>query len=131
MISEPVTLEQKIAAKALELVNKMRATGDSPSPAETEYRSHIEGLPAMLRTCGLSRTLAFLKARNETPKKIAAHLEEQFQYSGILDPAKELQKQLAQCSLREYRAYARVALMVALWHKRIAQARLRPKEEKK
>ena len=124
-----MTLEQKIASKALELIQSVRSPDNEPSPKETEYRSHTEGLPALLRSCGLSRTLAFLKARSEVQKLIAAHLETQLRNTGILDEKKDLQQQLANCSLREYRAYARLTMLISLWQKRIAQARLRRKEK--
>jgi CRISPR type III-B/RAMP module-associated protein Cmr5 len=125
MTPEAQTLEQKIAVKALELVGGLRESGDAPSSAETEYRSQVEGLPAMLRSCGLARTLAFLKARGDAQKRIASHLEDQFRHSGIIGAESDLQKQLTRCSLGEYRVYARLALLVAIWHKRIAQAQLR------
>ena len=123
-----MTLEQKIAAKALELIRSVRSP-ENASPEEIEYRSHTEGLPALLRSCGLSRTLAFLKARKGVQEKIASHLELQFRNTGILGDKKDLQQALANCSLREYRAYARLTTLIALWQKRVAQAYLRRKEK--
>lgn len=124
-----MTLEQKIALKAMNLINSVRSENKDPSPNEIEYRSHTEGLPALIRSCGLSRTLAFLRARTEMQRLIASHIEIQLRNAGVLDANKDLQKQLAECSLAEYRLYARVALMIALWQKRVAQARLRRKEK--
>ena len=124
-----MTLEQKIAKMALEQVLTQRSPDEKPSLPETEYRSNTEGLPALIRSCGLSRTLAFLKARSETQKLIAHHLENQFRNTGILRGDQDLQQQLAACSLREYRAYVRLAMMIALWQKRVAQAKLRRKEK--
>lgn len=124
-----MTLEQKIAGKALELVDSVRSPDKEPSDKEIEYRSHTEGLPALLRSCGLSRTLAFLKARSEVQKLIAAHLEAQLRNTGVLDDKKDLQRKLADCSLSEYRAYAKLTMLIVLWQKRVAQARLRRKEK--
>jgi CRISPR type III-B/RAMP module-associated protein Cmr5 len=123
-----MTLEQKIAAKALELIGSVRSPDKVPSPEESEYRSHSEGLPGLLRSCGLSRTLAFLRARSKVQQQIASHLEMQFRNSGILDEKKDLQQHLASCSLREYRAYSSLTMLIALWQKRVAQACLRRKE---
>lgn len=126
-----MTLEQKIAAKALELVKSMRSPDDDPSDSEIEYRSRTEGLPALLRSCGLPRTLAFLKARGGVQELIASHLEAQLHNTGILDDKKDLQQQLADCYMPEYRAYAKLTMLIALWQKRVAQARLRPKPKEK
>jgi len=126
-----MTLEQKVAAKALELITTVRSAGNEPSLSETEYRAHTEGLPALLRSCGLSRTLAFLNARNETQKLIASHLEIQLRNTCMLDAKTGLQQYVAECSLPEYRVCSKLTMLIALWQKRIAQARLRPKPKEK
>jgi len=124
-----MTIEQRIAATALKLIESVRSAGDEPSTEEIEYRSHTEGLPALLRSCGLSRTLVFLKARKGTQEQIARHLEEQLRNTGILGEKADIQAKLSSCSLEEYRVCSRLTMVIALWQKRVAQARLRRKEK--
>jgi CRISPR type III-B/RAMP module-associated protein Cmr5 len=130
-----MTIDQKIAAKALQLVGPIRQ-GDQPLPSETEYRSICEGLPVLLRVAGADRALAFLRARkgkDETMPTaegmVADHLQQQFQNLGLLDGSSraDLQKLFAEAPLSQHRVYARLAMTAALWHKRVAQARLRQK----
>jgi CRISPR/Cas system CMR-associated protein Cmr5 small subunit len=117
-------LERQISQKAIELV-KAQSTSHA-----AEYRSFCERLPTLLRTAGLAQTLAFLRAKGgRTHGDVYQHMQEQFVNldlpagDGLLDmvvsPA---------TGTPQYRFYSQVALRIAFWHKRLAQALLKGAE---
>jgi CRISPR/Cas system CMR-associated protein Cmr5 small subunit len=105
-------LERQISGLALELVKTKQASGGS------EYRSFCEGFPTLLRSAGLAQTLAFLKAKGGCPHgDVYSHLEKHFEglLATVTDP---------RTLTPQYRLYSQLALRMAFWHKRLAQALL-------
>ena len=109
-------IERQISNLALQLV-KQRPTA--------EYRTFCEGFPTLLRTAGLAQTVAFLRAKGGSPHgDLYAHLNEHFaklnllaDKQGLLDLVVDSRTETSQ-----YRLYSQIALRVAYWHKRLAQA---------
>ena len=109
-----MTIERKIAGKARELV----------SGQEAGYRSLCESLPILLRTAGLAQTAAFLKAKSADHKKIYEHLEMQLKELGLLHGGQTLIAKSTDPALTtpQYRMLLEMTMLVAFWHKRMAQA---------
>jgi CRISPR type III-B/RAMP module-associated protein Cmr5 len=115
-------LERQISTLALALVK------DKRGPKAGEYRSFCEGFPTLLRTAGLAQTLAFLRAKGGSPcgdvyEHLCAHfegLELTSADGGLLETVIDTQR----TQTSQYRFYSQVALRVAYWHKRLAQALL-------
>lgn len=126
-----MSLENKIATTAQRLVSEEQETSADHS-AETRYRSLCEGFPIMLRTFGLAQTLAYLRPndtqrqdkRNEH-KRLYDDLKLQFSELGLINNGQELSSIVTSLDLRNYRFYSQLALRIAFWHKRLAQALLR------
>ena len=126
-----MNLENIIATQAQQLVSEEQEHS-ADHPAETKYRSLCEGFPIMLRTFGLAQTLAFLRPNDtQKPEKRKEHgrlyddLELQFTQLGLITPGQELSSVVTSLDLRRYRLYSQLALRIAFWHKRLAQALLR------
>ncbi len=111
-----MSIERTIAAKARELV----------STQQSEYRSACESLPMLLRTAGLAQTAAFLKGKSETQKTLYNHLEVQIRALGLLKPEETLIAKSTDPALAmpQYRLLVEITMLVAFWHKRMAQALL-------
>lgn len=127
-----MTIERQIAGKAKDLVDRQKE-GAADHPNETAYRSLCESFPALLRGAGLARAAAFLKAKSKSSAeygKLYDHLEDQFRNLGLLRGVFSEQVADPGLSLADYRLYSEVSMLVALWHKRLAQAKLRKKGEK-
>jgi CRISPR/Cas system CMR-associated protein Cmr5 small subunit len=110
-----MTIERKIAGKARELVSGQTA----------DYRSLCESLPALLRTAGLAQTTAFLKGKSaEENKELYRHLEIQVRALGLLGPDETLLAKSADAGLAmpQYRMLLELTMLIAFWHKRMAQA---------
>lgn len=118
----PLTIEQQVSKKALEFVTQLRA---NPPETRKEYLNACQSLPALIRSSGLARALAFLRARTDVQKLLAGHIEAQFQNLGLLDSSSGLQSLLADSTLSQHRVHVRMAMLIALWHKRISQALLK------
>jgi len=115
-------IERQISRLALELVSSQKGAGSM------EYRSFCEGLPALLRTAGLAQTSAFLldfKA-GSAQRNLYTHLEDHFRALNFIAADDSLLDVVASrdTATAQYRFYSRMALRVAQWHKRIAQALL-------
>ncbi len=126
-----MTLERKIAGEARDLVQSQKQEGDTEHKKETSYRSACESLPILLRTAGLAQTAAFLKAKQDL-ETIVGHLEKQLRNLGFLGGAETLLAKStdSRLSTPQYRLLLEMAMLVAFWHKRMAQALLRKKGEK-
>ena len=128
-------IDGQIAGTARDLVKKQVATG-SAHQEESAYRSLCEGLPILLRIAGLARTIAFLDAKGGEHAAMLEHMRIQLQGVGIYTDAKAESLNLAewvtakQRTAAEYRHVSTIALRVAFWHKRLAQALLRKKGDK-
>lgn len=126
-----MTMERKIAGKARELVEG-RKQDDVKHEKETSYRSHCESLPVLLRTAGLAQTAAFLKAKSEEQQALYGHLETQMKSLGLLEAGETLIAKSTDPALPtpQYRMLLEMTMLVAFWHKRMAQALLRKAGEK-
>jgi CRISPR type III-B/RAMP module-associated protein Cmr5 len=126
-----MTIERKIAGKARELVGRERET-NAAHPKETSYRSLCESFPILLRGAGLAQTVSYLKAKSKKEEYGALHdhLEQQFRGLGLLEKG-ALSEKVADPGMShgDYRLYSQIAMQAALWHKRLAQALLRKKDE--
>lgn len=121
------TLECQIAAKASTLIQ-----GQAGKNKETEYRSLCEEMPAMLRSAGLAQSLAFLRSKKEPHSTIYNHLEQHFRELKFLDTNQELLAHVLdpeKLSTVGYRTYTRLAHRIVYWHRRLAQALLKRREE--
>ena len=108
-----MTIERRIAGKARELV----------SSQEGGYRSLCESLPILLRSAGLAQTAAFLKAKSADHKKIYEHLEMQLKDLGLLGGQTLIAKSTdPTLTTPQYRMLLEMTMLVAFWHKRMAQA---------
>jgi len=127
-----MSLERKIAGKARDLVQAQAEPNDSKHESETSYRSYCEGLPILLRTSGLAQTAAFLKGKQDEHNKVYQHLETQLKNLGFLTGDETLIAKTTDPTLTmpQYRLLFEMAMLVAFWHKRMAQALLRKKEAK-
>ena len=126
-----MTIERRIAGRARELVGQQRET-DATHVKETAYRSLCEGFPILLRSAGLAQTVAYLRAKSKGEYgALHDHLEQQFRGLGLLEKG-ALSEKVADPGLSQgdYRLYSEIAMQAALWHKRLAQALLRKKDEK-
>lgn len=130
-------IDGSIAGMARDLVGKQQQPG-SEHKEETAYRSLCEGLPVLLRTAGLARTVMFLAAKERSGaeyKAVLDHMQRQLKEAGIYSNAKEASLDLPvwatskQRKTAEYRHVSTLAFRVAYWHKRLAQALLRKKGE--
>jgi CRISPR type III-B/RAMP module-associated protein Cmr5 len=121
-----MSLEAKIAGKAKELVAAC-IESNKEHPKETAYRALCESFPILLRTCGLANTLGYLDAKSgengdDEYATLRAHLRQQLAQLGFsADPGG--------LATADYMLYSRLALRIAMWHKRLAQALLRKKDE--
>lgn len=124
-----MSLEQKIAGAARDLVQSEAQPGNAKHESETAYRACCEGLPILLRAAGLAQTAAFLKAKEG---RIYQHMETQLRNLGFLTGDETLIAKTTDPSLTmpQYRLLFEMAMLVAFWHKRMAQALLRKKEAK-
>jgi CRISPR/Cas system CMR-associated protein Cmr5 small subunit len=122
-----MSLERNIAGAARDLVQSQAQPNDPKHESETAYRSFCEGLPILLRAAGLAQTAAFLKGKED---KIYEHLETQLKNLGFLTGDETLIAKTTDPALTmpQYRLLFEMAMLVAFWHKRMAQALLRKKE---
>ncbi len=127
-----MSLEQQIAGKARDLVQAQRQENDEKHEKETSYRALCESLPILLRTAGLAQTAAFLKAKQEEHKRVHDHIEAHLKQLGFVDSDETLIVKVTDPELNsvQYRLLFEMAMTVANWHKRMAQALLRKKGEK-
>ncbi|MER3403865.1 MAG: type III-B CRISPR module-associated protein Cmr5 [Chloroflexota bacterium] len=118
------SLEQQRAAQAASDIREAKQRSDSG-----EYRSLVEGLPAMIQANGLGQTCAYLLSRAEGNDKsveclLYGHLERwvqrqipQLQQGGLLAA-------LTNADVGTYRRAQVEALAYLQWLKRFAQAEL-------
>ena len=127
-----MTLERRVASKARELVlEQKQQTKDHKD--ETKYRSVCEGLPILLRNSGLLQAVSFLEAKRGGDKAVGSvygDLETQLKELGFLGST-GLTAKVADSKLTtpQYRFLSEMAMLVAFWHKRMAQALLRQAEK--
>lgn len=125
-------IENRIAGTARVLVHA-QLQSDTEHKEESAYRSLCEGLPALLRTAGLARTVTFLAAKSDSASEHAAvlqHLDKQLRELGILADAKTALVTWVTSNERktsEYRHVSTLTFRIVYWHKRLAQALLRKK----
>jgi hypothetical protein len=108
----PVSLERRIAAKARGLITE-------PLRADKEYKSNCEGLPILLRTAGLARAAVFLESKQ---RQVYEHLEAHLQNLQLLGGSLSQRCTDPRLSLSEYRVLSEMALLAAVWQKRMIQA---------
>lgn len=127
-----MTIERRIAGKARELVSSQEEKNDPKHESETSYRSLCESLPVLLRTAGLAQTVAFLKAKSTHHKTVYAHLDTQVKELGLLGAGETLVSKSTdpKLTMPQYRMLVEITMLVAFWHKRMAQALLRKSGEK-
>ncbi len=125
------SLEQQRAAQAAKDICEAKAKG---RPDSSEYRSLVEGLPAMILANGLGQTCAYLLSRAEGDQHkvellLYCHLEQwvksqipQLQQGGLLAA-------LTNADVGTYRRAQVEALAYLQWLKRFAQAEL-PRSER-
>ena len=126
-----MTMERRIAGKARALVSQRKDT-DAEHKKETAYRALCESFPMLLRSAGLAQAVAFLKAKKQ-PEYVALYDDVQQQFEGLqVAGSGNLAEAVTgpQLSLADYRLYSEIAMQIALWHKRLAQATLRQKEKR-
>lgn len=129
-------IDRNIAVLARELVGKQVET-TTAHEQESKYRSLCEGLPILLRTAGLTRTVTFLDAKKKSAEYAAVlrHLQEQLESAGVYSDARERTLELSrfvvskELTTEAYCHVSRLAFRVAYWHKRLSQALLRRKDE--
>ena len=111
-----MSIERTIAGKARDLVSTQQA----------EYRSACESLPMLLRTAGLAQTAAFLKGKSAAQKTLYEHLEMQIRELGLLKGNETLIAKSTDPALAmpQYRLLVEMTMLIAFWHKRMAQALL-------
>ena len=128
-----MSMERQIAGTARDLVTSQKQEGDEKHEKESGYRALCESFPILLRSAGLAQTLSYLRAKKQGEYgELYGHLERQFRDLEFL--GKEALSEKAadpRLSTADYRLYSEVAMQVALWHKRLAQALLRQREAKK
>jgi CRISPR type III-B/RAMP module-associated protein Cmr5 len=131
-------IDGAIAGMARDLVRKQSQPTSPEHREETAYRSLCEGLPVLLRTAGLTRTVSFLAAKKKSGGEYAAlleHMQEQLREAGVYSDLKKPVLDLPvwvtskERGTAEYRQVSTLAFRVAYWHKRLAQALLRKKDE--
>ena len=129
-------IDRDVAVMARGLVKAQQQSGEKYEQ-ETAYRSLCEGLPILLRTAGLTRAVTFLDAKRKKEKShlvMLQHLEQQLEGIGIFSDSKTRKLHLSEfvvskeLTMDAYCHASRMAFRVAYWHKRLAQALLRPKE---
>ena len=136
-----MNLDRGIASLARVLVDDQRQ--ETPEhEGESDYRSLCESLPILLRTAGLTRTVTFLHAKKQTDKSgqsnkqgaLLDHLQQQLRAMGVYSDRGERTLDLPRLatsrdlSTPQYRHISSLAFRAAYWHKRLAQALLRPRE---
>jgi len=131
-----MTIERRIAGRAKDLVgNQVESTKEHKQ--ESAYRSLCEGFPILLRSAGLAQAVSYLRAKSKDEYDgygaLYGHLQEQFRNLEFLGAKEELSEKAADPGLSQagYRLYSEIAMQAALWHKRMAQALLRPKKDEK
>jgi len=134
------SIERTIAGKAKELVEQRKEETERHEN-ESEYRALCESFPILLRSAGLAQSVAFLRAKGAENRKakeknsyahLYDHLQQQFRNLQFLSGAEALSERAAspQLAASEYRLYTEIAMRIALWHKRMAQAMLRQRKAK-
>jgi CRISPR/Cas system CMR-associated protein Cmr5 small subunit len=118
-----MNLDARIATKARVLVEaRKQPADDKEHKEETSYRAWCEGFPVFLRTCGLLNTLAFFAQKDDERKLLCGNVQEQLRELGY-------NARIEALGLADYMLYSRVAMRIAIWHKRLAQALLRKVEK--
>jgi CRISPR/Cas system CMR-associated protein Cmr5 small subunit len=97
-----------------------------PVPQRPKYRSMVFGLPALLRSAGLSQALHFIASRPDDGQKVLlGHLAEQLAKArggGAAWRADDLLKKVREAGTEEYLLLTREALLVSAWYRRIVQS---------
>ncbi len=122
-----MTLEQRIAIHARALVLDERdPPGDPEHKSESAFRAFAEGFPSLLLQCGLLQTAAFLDAgRQREHERMRDHVRKHFQDLGLLPDAETLAGKVGNLDAAGYRKWMELAVRIAVWEKRLAQAVLR------
>lgn len=129
-----MTIQRRIAGKAKDLVG-VRVESTKEHKQESAYRSLCESFPILLRSAGLAQAVSYLRVRAKSKDEygvLYGHLQEQFRNLEFLGAKEELSEKAADPGLSQagYRLYSEIAMQAALWHKRMAQALLRKKDDK-
>jgi CRISPR type III-B/RAMP module-associated protein Cmr5 len=111
----PTTLDQKRAAKALELV---QAEGTSPL-----YRSKAQELPALIAINGLLATMFHL--RDKSPA-LRGHISQWLYEQKVVDSGADIEQSLTSSQAISYRRATLEALAFSSWLKRWSNAYQKP-----
>jgi CRISPR-associated protein Cmr5 len=115
------TRDQQYATLAFEKVNAFQ-TATTDEAKQKKYGSMAHKLPVLIRTAGLSQSLAFLDARgSEEQQQLLQHLAETI---GATNSATLLSRVRA-AELGEYMRLTHDAQTALLWFKRFAQSVLK------
>jgi CRISPR-associated protein Cmr5 len=125
-LSQQQTIEQQRAAKAWELVNRVKQKAPKD---QKDYDSWVKKVPVLIFTNGLGQTAAFLKSKKDEEKQLLyAHLSEwltsQVAWSPQAQQRADLIDRLIHESSQNYRRATVEALAFLNWLKRFADALL-------
>jgi len=128
-LSRQQTIEQQRAAKAWELVNRVKQEARSPQE-QKEYNSWVKKVPVLILTNGLGQTIAFLKSKESDQEKkllyehLSAWLMGQVSWSVQVQEKTDLIDRIIHESSTNYRRATVEALAFLNWLKRFADALL-------
>lgn len=112
------TRQQKRAQKAYE-----RVSGDIPENKEA-YLRLAKKFPALVHSCGLAQSLAFVAAREREGSRIGEKYIKHLTSVMALPDGTDLQKKSRTVELMEYQHLSWEAIESATWIKRYAEALL-------
>jgi len=129
-----MSLERTISKLALQFVDEFKARHLQDNEAQADYRSFSQSFPVLLRTAGLNQSLAFLRGKGKD-----LHTTVYLQYEAHFRELKfieananllDISANSTKLPANQYRLYNRIALQIAFWHKRYAEARLEKRTPK-
>lgn len=132
-----LTREQTYASLVFAKVNAVRSLyPDENDPQRKAYGALAHKLPVLIRTSGLTQSLAFVQARHKEPtpqRRLLADLEAVLrdEQTQVLELKHSLVDRSREAGFEEYMRLTEAALEALLWFKRFAQSELKvePGEE--
>ena len=128
-------IDRDVSARARDLVRDQKQDG-SEHDQESSYRAVCESLPVLLRTAGFARTVTFLATKKGANETILEHLRRQLESAGFYSDVSRRKLDLidfltsSESSVATYRHISSFSFRIAYWHKRMAQALLRPRSKR-